>query len=29
MYAELVEHVRLSVLFLYETLNPPGPSVAQ
>jgi len=26
MYAELVEHVRLSVLFLYEVLNP---SVAQ
>lgn len=29
MYAELVEHVRLSTLFLYETLNPPTPSVAQ
>lgn len=29
MYAELVEHVRLSVLFLYETLNPPKSSVAQ
>lgn len=29
MYAELVEHVRLSVLFLYEVLNPPKSSVAQ
>lgn len=29
MYAELAEHVRLGVLFLYETLNPPSPSVAQ
>ncbi|MGA7966551.1 MAG: UPF0149 family protein [Gammaproteobacteria bacterium] len=29
MYAELVEHVRLSVLFLYGTLNPPEPSMAQ
>ncbi|MGH8127955.1 MAG: UPF0149 family protein [Gammaproteobacteria bacterium] len=29
MYAELAEHVRLSVLFLYEALNPPEPSVAQ
>lgn len=25
MYAELLEHVRLSVLFLYESLNPPSP----
>ncbi len=29
MYAELVEHGRLSVLLLYETLNQPVPSVAQ
>ncbi len=29
MYAELVEHGRLSVLLLYETLNHPAPSVAQ
>ncbi len=29
MYAELVEHVRLSALFLYRALNPPQPSVAQ
>ena len=29
MYTELVEHGRLSVLFLYETLNRPTPSVAQ
>jgi uncharacterized protein YgfB (UPF0149 family) len=29
MYAELVEHGRLSVLLLYEMLNHPAPSVAQ
>ncbi len=29
MYAELSEHVRLSALFLYQALNPPGSHVAQ
>ena len=29
MFAELSEHVRLSALFLYQTLNPPAAPVAQ